>query len=218
MYKAVVEFLTATNTITATRPGLIAGQTQLQDFIKDIEDKAGKQTTSTSGNFDEKEELLEKLCQQLYTVVSGTKAFAASVPDTTLKGQMDYSLTEIRRIGDETIVPFTENIVALVTPHLGVPLAGFGVDAAAMTALDTAKADYSDIKSKPRVAVSEKAAQTTGLPPLFVSATKLCKEIIDPTAATLRATEPDWYNEFVKEAMLPYIMLRLLLAKLVSLI
>ena len=54
MYKAVVEFLTSTNTITATRPGLVTGKTQLTGFITDIETKAGKQTTATSGNFDEK--------------------------------------------------------------------------------------------------------------------------------------------------------------------
>ena len=197
MYKAVVDFLETTNTITATRPGLVTGKTQLTGFITDIETKAGKQTTATSGSFDEKEDLIEKLCQELYTVVSGTKAYAASIPDTTLKGKMDYSLTELRRLGDETIVPFTDNIVEIVTPLLGAPLAGFGVDAAAMTELDKARDKYENIKSKPRVAVSEKAAQTTGLPPLFVSATKLCKEILDPTAATLRATEPDWYNEFV---------------------
>lgn len=196
MFKATTAFIDATMVISSTRPGLIAGKDSLNDLIKDIEEKASKQSNAIGGNTEEKKEKKELLAQQLYLVTSGTKAFAASTNNDVLQGEMNYSITELRTLLDDLIVPFTENIVVKVTPHLGAPLTAFGVDAAAMAALDDAKKAYSEVQSKPRLALSEKAAQTSALPPLFDKATKVCKEILDPTAATLKVTEPDWFSNY----------------------
>jgi hypothetical protein len=198
MMKEVISYIEGTNTISSTRPGLIAGKTNLKDnVVAPIETKAGKQSSATGGAYDDKNELQETLCQQLYAVTSGTKAFAASINNNTLQEQMNYSITELRRIGDETIVPFTENMVTLVTPHLGAALTGFGVDATAMSDLDTAKTNFSGKKTAGRDATVDKATQTVGLPPLFTLGTKILREIMDPVAATLKLTQSDWYNGYI---------------------
>lgn len=198
MMKEVISFIDNTNTISSTRPGLIAGKTNLNDnVVKEIEKKVGKQSSATGGAYDDKNELQEALCLQLYVVTSGTKAFAASINNNTLQEQMNYSISELRKIGDETLVPFTDDIVALVTPNLGVPLTGFGVDATAMTNLDNARTAYSGKQSAGRDATVLKATQTVGLPPLFTLGTKILREIMDPAAVTLKPTQSDWYNGYI---------------------
>jgi len=195
MFKAVIQFDTDTAAITATRPAFGLGITDLRTVVTDIELAAGRQSTATSGTFTDKNTLQETLCQALFYVTSGTKAYAASINDNTLEQEMNYSISELRRISDETIVPFTDNIVSIVTPLLA-SLAPFGIDAAAMTALATAKTNYQNFISVPRMAVTAKAAQTEALPPLFTQGTNICRKILDPIAVTLKAANPDWYNQY----------------------
>jgi hypothetical protein len=195
MFKAVIRFNTDTAVITATRPAFGVGIADLQTVVTGIEQAAGLQSTATSGAFTDKNVLQETLCQALFVVTSGTKAYAASVSNNTLEEEMNYSITDLRRIGDETIVPFTDNIVLLVTPHLAA-LAPFGITPLVMTALSTAKTNYKNFISIPRMAVTAKAAQTEALPPLFTQGTNICRKILDPIAVTLKAANPDWYNQY----------------------
>jgi hypothetical protein len=195
MFKAVIQFDTDTALITALRPAFGVGITDLKLVVKEIDIASGKQSTATSGTFIDRNENKEALCQQLVIVMSGTKAYAASISDSTLEEEMNYPVSELRRIKDESIAAFATNIENLVTPHLA-SLAPFGVDAAAMTALTTAKTDFETSLSLPRMAVTAKASQTEALPPLFLKGKNICRKILDPIALTLKPTNPDWYNQY----------------------
>ena len=195
MFNAVIQFNTDTTLITATRPAFGVGIGQLSTVVVNIGKAAGKQSTPTSGSFTDKNALQETLCQQLFVVTSGTKAYAASINNNTLEQEMNYSISELRKIKDESIIPFTDNIVLLVTPVL-VPLVPFGITAAVMTALQTAKTNYQNFLSLPRMAVTAKAAQTEALPPLFTQGTHICRKILDPIAVTLKPANPDWFNQY----------------------
>lgn len=195
MFNAVIQFDADTAVITATRPAFGVGINDLKTVVINIGKAAGKQSTATSGTFTDKNTLQETLCQALFFVTSGTKAYAASINDNTLEQEMNYSITELRRIGDETIVPFTDNIVLLVTPLL-VSLAPFGINPPAMAALATAKTNYANFISIPRMAVTAKAAQTEALPIFFTQGTNICRKILDPIAVTLKAANTDWYNQY----------------------
>lgn len=195
MLNAVIQFNTDTAVITATRPAFGVGINDLRQVVVQIDTAAGRQSTATSGSFTDKNVLQEALCQSLFVVTSGTKAYAASINNNTLEQEMNYSISELRKIGDETIVPFTDNIIALVNPVLPA-LATFGINPPVIAALNTAKTDYANFLSVPRMAVTAKAAQTEALPPLFTEGTRICQKILDPIAVTLRTANQDWYNQY----------------------
>ncbi|MEP7170952.1 MAG: carboxypeptidase-like regulatory domain-containing protein [Bacteroidota bacterium] len=199
MHQAVIKFIEVDEpTISNTRQGLIDGKDLLKIVVRDINTAVGKQSTATGGAYDDKGEKKDKLVEQLYLVTSGTKGFAGTpaINDNTLQEQMNYSLSELGKIGDEQISPFTDNIVLLVTPHLGPALTGFGVDAAAMTELGLRQTAYDGDKSKGRSATIFVAGQTEALPPLFTKATKILREIMDPAAATLKSTQKTWFDSY----------------------
>ena len=197
MFEEVIRFIEVdAATISATRAGLIAAKTKLKDLVTGIKDVAGKQTTVTGGSYEDKRVKKEALVQELLLVCGGTMAFASNITDNTLRDQMNYSVTDLRRINDETIAPFADNIAALVTPHLGAGLTGYGVTAAVMTALDGAKTAYETDKSKGRSATVFVATQTTQLPSYFNKAKAVLKNEMDPVALTLKQSQPAWYDQY----------------------
>ncbi|MEO8149672.1 MAG: hypothetical protein ABI723_18685 [Bacteroidia bacterium] len=196
MYDATVEYVETTNAISSTRAGLMAGKNSLKTTVADIKAKAAKQGRQTGGITDDKAVLKETLALKMFAVTSGTAGYAASINNNTLKEEMNYSISELRRLKDDTIETVVANISTIVTPVLGAGLTGFGVDAAAMTAMTTAKDDYLLAKNKPREASVVKSAQTDALVPLYVEATRICRDIMDKAAATLNATQADWYSAY----------------------
>lgn len=196
MYDTIVEYVESTNAISNTRPGLITGKNNLKTAIKNINEKVALQSTQNKGVSEDKDVLKGELALAMFTVTSGTSGFAATTGNNTLKGQMDYSISELQKIKDETIGSVATNIDTIVTPFIGAPLAEFGVDAGSLTAMLAARDIYLEAKSKPREAVVEKKIQTDALKPLFVAATGICHDVMDKAANTLSATQKDWFSGY----------------------
>jgi hypothetical protein len=195
MFKAVIQFDADTTAVTSLRPAFADGITDLKDVVDDIEEATGKQSQAISGTFIDRSENKEELCQKLLIVMSGTKAYAASVGNATLEEEMNYSISELRKIKDESLVPFADNTKTLINAVLA-SLAPFGVDAPKMADLATARTNFENSISLPRMAVTAKSAQTEALPPLFLAGKNICRKILDPIALTLKPDHAEWYNQY----------------------
>lgn len=195
MFRAVITFADQSAAIHASRPAFADGINLLRNIVVSIDAAIATQSSEVAGLFTDKNTLQENLCQALLVVMGGTKAYAASIGNNSLKEQMDYPISELRRISDESIVPFADNILALVTP-IGAPLIPFGVDVLEITNLTNAKTTYSAFESQPRLAVTARATQTENIINLITEGMRLLRDMIDGIAITIKAANPDWYSQY----------------------
>ena len=202
MYDVVLTYIQNTNVIAATRAGLITGKTNLAAVVAEIKQKVAAQGTQTGGSSDEKEVMKGELALVMFSVTSGTYGYASSIENLILKEEMNYSLSELQKLRDDTIETVCNNIKSKVEAHLGVPLEGFGVDAEVLEIMEAAKSAYVESKDKPREAAVDKKVQTDALGPLFTKATGILHDIMDKAANTLNATEKDWFSGYHNARMI----------------
>jgi hypothetical protein len=187
--------------ISGTRPGLIAAMDKLKtDSIDKIDIMEAKQTQILLGFAQNKAQKRSVLDEALFLVTSGTAGWAASINNSTLAGQMDYTHTDIVNITDESIVNVVNGILTLVTPHILVPaLNGFGVDGAAKTALENARDAYALVESEPIEMIELRASYTEAIDPLVEVGRRILEDIADKAADTLKGTQNEWWKGYKKE-------------------
>ncbi|MBK5285271.1 MAG: carboxypeptidase regulatory-like domain-containing protein, partial [Bacteroidia bacterium] len=197
MFKRSQKYVKDTNLISSLRPGLVAANGKLKSVNDEIELKAGRQAQQIAGEALNKSSKREVLVEKLYLVTSETAGYAASIENVVLHEQMNYSITDLRKIGDESIVGTTNDLLGIVSPLFPNPaLAGFGVDPAAVTDVETARDAYILVESSPELAEDETKAMTEALKPLFTKGRNILRNEMDNAAATLKPTQGDWWNEY----------------------
>ncbi|MEP7170281.1 MAG: hypothetical protein ABI855_12995, partial [Bacteroidota bacterium] len=201
MFKRVNKYVIDTNVISSTRAALVAANGKLKtDVIDKIIEKAGRQEQQTAGEAAGKTAKREALNNKLFTVTSGTFGFADFKGNDVLKGQMDYSISDIGKITDDQIVPTTNDLLGLVNPFIAdVDLNGFGVDAAAVLAVTTARDAYMLVENNPETVAGVTEAATQALVPLFTKGKGLLRNQMDKAADTLKETQLDWWNAYHNE-------------------
>jgi hypothetical protein len=198
MFKRVKKYVTDTDTISTTRPALVTAAGKLQtEVIDKIIEKAGLQEQQSGGETTGKTAKREVLNTKLFTMTSGTFGFADLKGKDTLKGQMNYSMSDIAAITDDQIVPTANNLVALADPFKDDPdLNDFGVDATTLTAVEDARDGYMEVESDPQAISDIKEAATEALVPLFDKGKSILRNQMDKAADTLKETQGDWWNAY----------------------
>ena len=195
MYDTVMLVLLANAAIVALRPALLAAQTALKGIILAIRAADQKQQSAITGVTQDKAVLRLLLVDQVFSVASALKAFAAFGDNNTLFEAANFSVTDLRRLSDEILPQTAQNIHDLANTNIA-SLADYGVTAAVLTALQTSIDDYKDIISNPRKAISERKTQTDLLPELFKESDDLMHRQMDPITKTLLATEPVFVSDY----------------------
>ncbi len=112
-----------------------------------------------------------------------------------LKDKVSYSPSDLRNSRDTVLKDICQNIhdVALnVISELG----DFGKTPEDLRQLQKKIDDYADILSKPRDAVTTRAAATSELANLFHQADELLKNQIDNLMVSYKASEPRFYTMY----------------------
>jgi hypothetical protein len=193
-----------TSAISITGPGLITAIDKLKtDAIDKIDEKEAKQQQLLTGYTDNKANKRHALNVQLFHHTSGTYAWAGLTGNATLQGQMRYTNTNIIEITDETIVNVTNDIVALITPHIAVVgLNDMGVDAASMLLLQGAKTAYHAVESEPVEMIQLRAAYTEQIGTLTETGRVILNTIVDTAADTLKASQKEWWDGYQHERVI----------------
>jgi hypothetical protein len=201
MFRRVYKYTkTDTILISGTRPGLIAAIDKLKSKAIDPIDAANASfsvlLTGYAANKQAKRNTVDSL---LFGITSGTYSYATSINNLTLQGQMKYTLTKIQKITDETIVDTENSIVSIVNPLLGPPLAGFGVDTAAVLALTTASTAFAAVESEPEEMIEQRHAYAQTIADKIEVGRQILLHEADPAANTLMASQKEWWNGYHNE-------------------
>ncbi len=182
--------------IAATVPAFFNNINLLGQKIIAIESISGRQSERLGGVAEDKRNLRLKLCDITYATIAPVKAYALSIGDNTLRDKMDYSLSDLRKINDDTLAGIASNLHGLVVPLLP-SLADYGITSAATDAWQLAIDAYSPVVAGPQAALANKRTLTLTLKQLFSEANVICNDLLDPLAVPFKVPQPGFYTTYL---------------------
>jgi hypothetical protein len=202
MFKRAKKHVADTNTISGSRPALVAAMNKLKSQVIDpIDDLNGKQNAEIEGVTRQKEENRHKLNGLLYHVTAGTFGYASGLatPDLVLQGKVKYTIGKIENISDESIVDITNTIIGVVNalnPATNTALNDAGVVAGDITALEAARDAFDAIESDPEELIAIRKSYTDAIEPLVKLGKKILHDEADMVADTLKLTQGLWWSAY----------------------
>jgi len=194
MYQAVKELLRVKDSVISSLPNYAAYLASFLAAVVSIAANAEQQMFDKKGIRRTKEELAETLRLLANKTVKKVIAYAKSVNDETLLGEMKKNEAKLVRSADNTLTTAAQGIYNRAQLNLTV-LAPYGVSEATQTALQDAITEYNDWTGKPRTGIVERKAVTQALALNFKQADAALDKI-DSLVEIVRYDEVSFYTEY----------------------
>ncbi|MBI1287142.1 MAG: hypothetical protein GC178_06130 [Flavobacteriales bacterium] len=195
MYLVVSGFYTDNQTVIDTVPARAAAFAQLNANITAINSRVAGQSATSKGVTLDKKAVRAALDNLTHATVSSARAWAIATGNNTLAEELNYPLSDIERIKDDTMQGFCDYRIQIVNDNL-VALADYGIDATTVTAWQDALDAYVAVLEAPRVAINTKHLNTVGLKELFSQTAKLFKEQLNPLMVPFKTSDPELYAAY----------------------
>ena len=195
MFQTTVQFLDAHNAVWSGTPAFADAVTRAKAGIAEIDAAADEQETPTTGITQDKGSVRDDLEEKLLELADQLSALATKTGDATMGAQVEMSKSSLDKMDDRTLEQTAERVGALATANIAA-LAAYGVVAADVTALDTARTTFAGMKTAPRDATSERKSKTMSLPTKIASVRSIFRNEIDKMATKKKKSDPDFYNGY----------------------
>ena len=195
MYLATNAVLGANNTTWAGVPAFVISQGLFNDKISAISKARQIQETETTGVTEDKAQAREAAVVKATVVAAGVFAYASFEDNNTLKEQVNYSPSELRRSRD-TILADRLRLIFNTANDNAAAILDYGISAADLIELDDLTTAYEELLQSPRQAIGERSTAKQELEQLFTDGDKILKEQIDKLMELYRTTEVTFYNKY----------------------
>ena len=195
MFNSVAALLSDSTAIIATIPALPAALTEFQAQVNAISALAGTQSLPVAGAVADKDTALQAMAEAALAVANGVKVYASQHKLGDLRAKVDVAPSdfELGRAQDRVT---TAQQVHDAAAGIVAALADFGVTAADVTDLGEKIAAGQAAINAPRAVVGAKRSATQQLPEAFHQADQILQDQLDPLAAKLAKTQPDFYAKY----------------------
>ncbi|MBI3502286.1 MAG: hypothetical protein HY063_10880 [Bacteroidetes bacterium] len=182
-----------TDTIVAFKNGIIA----LNVKITAIQTTSGEADLAISGVTENKNQLQEALVQSTFSHISPTMAYAVSINDTTLEGEMNYSITDLQRLNDDQLGQDAQTLLGIVN-NLISSLSDYGITPATINSWQQDINNYLAVLANPRIAITHRATLNEELVTIFKEANTILKKTLDPISVSFKANNKQYLSDFEK--------------------
>lgn len=112
-----------------------------------------------------------------------------------LAAKAEMTKSSLDRMDDSTLEQTAERVSGLANANIAA-LAAFGVVAADVTALDTARTTFAGMKTSPREAAAGRKAQTKSLPQLIGNVRSIFRNEVDKMMTPFKKSNAVFYNGY----------------------
>lgn len=197
MFRAVNMFYLANMAEIDLVPARTAAFTQHQTNITAIEVKAGLRSATTTGVTQDKRTLRINLENHTYGNIQQVKAYAISINDNTMLALMDFELSYVRAIKDDTLGPWSQQRLNTINPILPA-LISYGITPATITAWQAAIDAFIPFISAPRNAQVIISGHVQDLKNLFSISNAHLDNTVDSLMNIFRASNPSLYYNYAQ--------------------
>ena len=181
--------------IIANYPALVAAVAEFNAKIADIKSAAQLTAAVLTGIATDKKFSKEEVSEATALIAGQIFAYAAKNQNNTLKNEVNFSATDLRRIKDGELVSRCQAIHDLGIANVSV-LGDYGVKAANLAELQTAIDAYAQNAPKPRAAITDRATLKANLRQYFKDADAILKEQMDKLVEPLAKDHADFVSTY----------------------
>ena len=160
-----------------------------------IEEEAQTQSEITRSVTNDKETKKLAMVNQAMKLSAGGKAYATKVKNVELKTNLSISHSRLLKKKDQECYSYCRNVHMLLSPLTG-DLAGYGITAGNLAALNEAIGNFHKVISAPQAARTECKNATSQLDVLFDQLDAVLKDSLDPLALVLKASNEEFYRGY----------------------
>jgi len=169
MYDAVISYCNNNTATVASLPAFQTAFTALQTIVGQIRNTVQMEAGIISGIAMDKSQLRVTLCGLAADICAIIFGFASTTNNNELKEKVNFSMTELKRLSDEMLVPTCSNIHDVLNANVAA-LANYGITAEVASNFQTAMDVYQAKIASPRNAISQRSGYKATLDNLFAQA------------------------------------------------
>lgn len=196
MYEAVVSLLDSNTAKLASLTALTPVITDFKDRIAAIKEKDTLANTANAGNSAAKSADEAALINDAVTIASALYALGAATNDDKLKALSKVTKSSLVALRDTQLATDVTNIKNLADAN-AAPLAGYGITAPMIAALDTKINNFSASLGARELGSNVSSSAFSQLDVMFKDTDTLLKEQIDKIMVIFKNTDPQFYGEYV---------------------
>lgn len=151
MFLAVLGVMETNHAVWQPLSAVAGIVTRLTDLTAAIQQNSGVQGTPRTGVAQGKSRKQVEMVKRTAEVAGDLHSYAVAQGDDTLAGQSDVEVSDLLKTADSLVGPRCRELLALAQTHAAA-LAGYGTEAADLTALDAAIGTYEGTATAPRQA------------------------------------------------------------------
>ena len=194
MLIAILEFLVRNLAKLTFAPALEALVARLQDIMTRINETQEAQINTSKGHTLTKEALRQKVIGSILEIVKRAKAYAIATDNLLLKDAVDYKLSQLNSMPQDSLVIACNKVISTCTPVIA-EMAGYGLAPAMLTGMDPLLAEYKAALPGTKLAIASRKTATGGLAELFAEADNTLKKI-DAMMEIVSSSDPTFYQEY----------------------
>jgi hypothetical protein len=148
--------------------------------------------TQSEGVSEEKSKAADALAQEGVRMANAIYVFAVDTEDKVLQTKVNVNKSMFYNGHDGDALVLAKNIADEAHSH-EAGLVAYGIDAAAIAALDTAVAAFDSLIVKPRATIDERKVYTGNLKQLFAQTDSILHDRLDKLIALFKTSAPEFY-------------------------
>jgi hypothetical protein len=195
MYRATESYCDANAAIVASNVAFQTAFTGFKTNIETIISTLQADELVLTGITADKLQSKQKLCRMTAETAGVIYAYAVTVGDNTLKMAVDFPVSDLTRMREDSLAVRCQSIHDAGSANLAA-LADYGVTQASLDNLQTAIDTYSADTPKTRTAISQRKTMTAKLAHLFDETDTLLKDRLDKLVQIFNSAHPDFVQTY----------------------
>ena len=157
--------------------------------------RCNNRNDTTVGITQDKAALRDALEDQIREIGDAIFAYASATGNNTLAAEVQITASELDTMSEQRIDDVAMRVFNAGTGNLA-GLAGYMVTSVKLDALNQARQDFQDAKSKPRSKIGEKAGLTATLPQMIRDVKSLLRTRLDKLMTAFRLSNPPFFAAY----------------------
>jgi Carboxypeptidase regulatory-like domain len=195
MYQSVEDHCDDNSDIISANIAFQTAFTNFKTKVATIVNTAQQADLALTGFAAGKKTTKQELCGMTADIAAIIYAFADATGNDELKGEVNYSLTDLLRLKDSLLAPRCQNIHDKGFENKEA-LKDYGITAAILTTLQTVIDTYTETIPKPRTAVSSRKTLNSNLKQFFKETDAILENQMDKLVVTFKTTNPDFVKTY----------------------
>jgi hypothetical protein len=201
MFDSVISFYKLHFDIIATIPALQAAFSKFSEITAAIHVMAAQKALDIKGVSVNKKQFRAALEKIAAAIAGILQAYARAVKDVELKGQVNYTPTNLRSMRDEELLAVCQNISNFASAKLPA-LASYNLTEASIEELNTAIGQFGTALPRPRYAQNQRNLYGKSLAQLIDEGIDTLENEVDNIILSLKATQPDIHSLYMSNRII----------------